>query len=54
MENMANLKGKTLAAFVEELQARGRYTFTRAKGASGADRDSMTWLEQALMADPAT
>ena len=54
MENMANLKRKALAAFVEDLQARGRYTFTRAEGASGADRDSMTWLKQAPMGAPAS
>ena len=47
MENMANLKRKTLAAFVEDLQARGRYTFTRAEGASGKDRSDVA-LEAAL------
>jgi predicted transcriptional regulator of viral defense system len=47
MENMANLRSKTLAAFVEDLQARGRYTFTRAEGASGADRSDVA-LEAAL------
>jgi predicted transcriptional regulator of viral defense system len=47
MDNMANLKSKTLPAFVEDLQAQGRYTFTRAEGASGADRSDVA-LEAAL------
>jgi predicted transcriptional regulator of viral defense system len=44
---MADLKTKPLAAFVEDLQARGRYTFTRAEGASGNGRSEVA-LEAAL------
>lgn len=40
-------KSRPLAEFVEDLQARGRYTFTRAEGASGARRSEMA-LEAAL------
>jgi predicted transcriptional regulator of viral defense system len=44
---MPNLKSKTLAAFVEDLQARGRYTFTRAERASGKECSDVA-LEAAL------
>ncbi len=44
---MASRKNKTLAAFVEDLQARGRYTFTRAEGASSEERSDVA-LEAAL------
>jgi len=44
---MANLKSKTLAAFVEDLQVRGRYTFTRAERARGKECSDVA-LEAAL------
>ena len=47
MDTMADLKTKPLAAFVEDLQARGRYTFTRAECASGKERSDVA-LEAAL------
>jgi predicted transcriptional regulator of viral defense system len=40
-------KSRSLAAVVEDLQARGRYTFTRAEGAGG-ERRSEVALEAAL------
>jgi predicted transcriptional regulator of viral defense system len=47
MDNMADLKTQSLTAFVEDLQARGRYTFTRADAASGNQRSEVA-LEAAL------
>ena len=47
MDNMANLKARPLATYVEDLQARGRYTFTRAEGASAEERSDVA-LEAAL------
>ena len=47
MDNMTDLKTKPLAAFVDDLQARGRYTFTRAEVASGNGRSEVA-LEAAL------
>ena len=47
MDNMVKIKSKTLAAFVEDLQARGRYTFIRTEAASSEDRSDLA-LEAAL------
>ena len=47
MDSMADLKTQSLTAFVEDLQARGRYTFTRADAASGNQRSEVA-LEAAL------
>ena len=47
MDSMADLKTRPLATYVEDLQARGRYTFTRAEGASGKERSDVA-LEAAL------
>src|SRR3990172_9144292 len=47
MDTMVDLKTKPLSAFVEDLQARGRYTYTRAEAASGKERSDVA-LEAAL------